>query len=561
MVSDDRIAELAALADNAASAHEYDHQVAIGLLKLDDRSDDLVRLADALGGDVPEGAADWKLLVRGTAPTERASLVQLDELPAATFEVWTAAARAAESPRVRARLHDLLFSGGRGDRGTHARNAIDAYVELAEDELFNPLWSTKALCRAMRLARMIRDDAREHIVGETLLSRAALALEDPSKPGVFFRLLEPVAELDNSTIDDMLERARSVYPGVDHVRHTISIQRTRTGDESRRRELDRELIQALLDEADRSDALVAIVHRTKAVEIARDRGQVDLAHEATIAMQSAEPPKLERIEIELPQDIDETAEKVAEGLLGVSWWETVRNVLAQGPPSGTFAHNEALAREVMSATPLRYLFPNVRLGGDGLPRYTPETEGDRLDDEIVQCELLHMRLAGGIMSEALLRAGKLHRPTADEIAACFDGGSTAHALGRAVVRFNEGDPEAAAFTALPLVERTLRDLLLSLDEAVYRLQRQRTPGQYAGLGALLTLLADRELDESWHRFLRSFLCAPNGLNFRNEVLHGFVDGVPPSYAGLVLIAEMYLLMIKPRADDKDGPDAAFAEPA
>lgn len=133
-------------------------------------------------------------------------------------------------------------------------------------------------------------------------------------------------------------------------------------------------------------------------------------------------------------------------------------------------------------------------------------------------------------------------------------GPTAASIARVVRRFTEGDYEGAAYTGIPLVERQCRELLLAIDAPLYRVQRERAPGTYPGLGALLPLLVERGLDESWYRFLRTFLSAPNGWNFRNEALHSFVDDVGWPGAGLALIAVLYLTLLRPhRESDDAGP--------
>ena len=100
-------------------------------------------------------------------------------------------------------------------------------------------------------------------------------------------------------------------------------------------------------------------------------------------------------------------------------------------------------------------------------------------------------------------------------------------------------------------------LLLTIDSPLYRVQQpERAPGTYPGLGALLPQLAERGLDESWYRFLRTFLSAPNGWNFRNEALHGFVDDVGATGAGLVLIAVLYMTLLHPRTSEADDAEHA-----
>lgn len=101
--------------------------------------------------------------------------------------------------------------------------------------------------------------------------------------------------------------------------------------------------------------------------------------------------------------------------------------------------------------------------------------------------------------------------------------------------------------------------MISINEPAYRVQRRQTPGTYMGLGAMLPQLVAGGLDESWHRFVRTFLSAPNGWNFRNEALHGFVDDVPGLHAGLDLIAVVYLAHLHPQ--EVDPPTAPTDDPS
>lgn len=302
----------------------------------------------------------------------------------------------------------------------------------------------------------------------------------------------------------------------------------------------RELVTVWMEAADRAEPLIAIVHRQRAERIARDRGVRDLVDVIVTAMQSAEPPPMNRIDVELPEGSVERAEALARSLVGTSWLDTVERVLSQGPPSGQFERNRTTALELEASSPLAALFPPVRLGSDGLPRFSARTEAERLDDQIVQIEVMHSRLLGAVFAETLVIAAGRFSPTAEQVAASVGGGAAADLFGRAVARFAAGDYEAAAYTALPLIERLARELLLLMDAPIYRLQRQQKPGSYAGLGVLLPLLAERGFDPSWHRFLRSFAASANGMNFRNEVMHGFVDDIGPLGASLVLISVYFL---------------------
>ena len=48
------------------------------------------------------------------------------------------------------------------------------------------------------------------------------------------------------------------------------------------------------------------------------------------------------------------------------------------------------------------------------------------------------------------------------------------------------------------------------------------------------------LNESWYRFLHTYLASVAGANIRNELLHGFVDEITESASALILIAALYL---------------------
>jgi hypothetical protein len=339
----------------------------------------------------------------------------------------------------------------------------------------------------------------------------------------------------------------------------VELQRRRAQSDHERKALDRQLIERWLEEADRVYPLVAVMHREKAAQLARKRGLPALADRAVLAMQPAGAPELTRIRVEAPSTItQEQVEEYIDSLIGDTWWESVSRVLSQGPPTGDVNRNRRLAADLAKDHPLQALFPKVRLGGDGLPRYSPTSDEDGTDDQLADVEAMGLRFHGALLAEALRRAGVQHSPSHDEVAEALVGAGcearTAAAIGRVIGRFHDGDFEGATYTGIPLVERQCRELLLTVEAPLYRVQRERAPGTYPGLGALLPLLAERGLDESWYRFLRTFLSAPNGWNVRNEILHGFVEDVGPTPAGLVAIAVPYLALVHPQPQDhRDEP--------
>lgn len=546
---------LAKLADAAAAECEWEHQIVEAVVG--DHRDDLdrQRLAEAFrfhARDDDNGGERFgpMLTFEGGATVP----APLSEISDETCASWATVVGVATHPRVRARLHDLLFERRWGDVGSHGAGAIRAYIEDAE--LIHPpsLRSADALRRAYDLARrMRRDDLVARVTAE-LVRVAGSSIDDPDpKPGVALRLIDVLVDgrSPDLAIDELLERARRRYPDAWNVESTISLQRQRARNAADRKAFDRELIERWLEEAGNVDPLVAVMHREKAAKLARERGLPDLVERAVLAMQSADPPELARIQVEVPSSLTpEQIEQYIDSMVGDTWWDSVMRVLAHGPPTGDVDHNRKLAADLAEEHPLQTLFPTVRMGGDGLPRYSPRSDEDRLDDQLTDLETMGLQWQGPILAEALRRAGERQAPSTDDVVGSLHmvgcEGATAAAIGRVVHRFNDGDYEAAAYTGIPLVERQCRELLLAIDAPLYRVQRERTPGTYPGLGALLPLLAERGLDESWYRFLRTLLSAPNGWNFRNEALHGFVEDVGASGAGLVLIAVLYLALLHPR---------------
>ena len=196
-------------------------------------------------------------------------------------------------------------------------------------------------------------------------------------------------------------------------------------------------------------------------------------------------------------------DELIESLIGDSWPETVGRLISYGPPSGNIDRNRATATDFAATSPLRGLFPAVRLGGDGLPRYTPSTEEERADDQLVEVETMMIRTNGHIVANALMRAGSRFQPGVDEVTQLFGGTLGGAALARSVVRFNDGDFEAAAYIALPLVERRCRELLLAVNSPIYRVQRSR---QHDSQARSTPCSVGRPRSRpSWHRFLRLLL--------------------------------------------------------
>lgn len=562
MAEEDRFIKLARVADDAAADAKYAHNF-VGAIIGDNVDDvDRQRLADAFRFHVDKQDGGEHFGPMATFTDGTTIPAPLAEIPDETCEVWAGVVDHATHARLRARLHDLLFERRWGNVGAHAAGAIEAYIDDVAPIDPPSVRTVDALGRAYELAKMTkRGDLADRAAAE-LLRTAEASLDDPEpKPGVALRLLQVLvnARVPNPAVDRLLERARQTYPDAWNVESTIKLQLRRAPDADARTALQRARVERWLEEADNVDPLVAVMHREKAARLARAAGLTDLADRAVHAMQSADPPELARITVPSSLTVRQ-AEEFIESLVADTWWDSVMRVLSCGPSTGDVDRNRETAVELAREHPLQSLFPNVHLGGDGLPRYRPTSKEEEADDQLTQVETMALQVQGALTAKALRRVGERHAPAADEVAAALTRAGceavNAVAISRVVRRFNDRDFEAATYTGLPLVERLCRELLLQVDTPIYRIQRERKPGTYPGLGALLPLLRDRGLDESWYRFLRTFLSAPNGWNFRNEALHGFINDVDAFGAGLVLIAVLYLALIRPQAGGEDAAQSA-----
>lgn len=107
-----------------------------------------------------------------------------------------------------------------------------------------------------------------------------------------------------------------------------------------------------------------------------------------------------------PENID--------SMVGETWWDSVMVVLAHGPPTGDVYHNRKTAADLAKEYPFQALFPKVRRGGDGLPRYSPRTDEDRLDDQLTDMAMA-LQWQGRLIAEALRRASAKHDPSVEDV--------------------------------------------------------------------------------------------------------------------------------------------------
>jgi hypothetical protein len=298
--SPDLVAMVAARIDAAVSEAAGLYEVS-ALLKLteDEKSGPLGAVAMAfdyilgIHGDEFAATIEWSDGHR-YPPT-------LKDVPSEIWNWWIAAGWQVSVPLARARLCDLCFTGGWGNKGEAARAAAESYLQAAavrvDGDGLTPdpghdVDRADHLQRALTLARKVRDDvlADRVIAGTMAMARESLC-DSTAKPGVVLGLLRILAgdRMPPAEVDQLLAEARVRYRDVAwHSAAVIEFQMKRARAESDvRAGLQREAVQVWIDAADRTGGLSRMKNLETAIKLARDYGLPALADTATARLQAA----------------------------------------------------------------------------------------------------------------------------------------------------------------------------------------------------------------------------------------------------------------------------------
>lgn len=502
--------------------------------------------------------------------------VRVPDQPDDRIGGWARLHAATTHQALRARLAHLVVHA---DRVVTGKARVDLADAAAADYLATPTdWGmgldhADALLAAAGLAKQFGLRARRDEALRAITRAARLEL-DQDQPGAGMVLgLTHYLVLQNDAppaVDDLLIAARETWAAnVHNLDDVIAQQIVRAGpDPVRKAALTAERVQAWLDAAAADGGVRRAVFLQTAVQHAAASGDAALRRTATERLQELTLDDLGMTSFRTGLIL--RGEQVADAIRPITdatgWQDALDRWALTGPPTGDAAENRKAADEHVK-TSISAIFPHVMYGGDGLPRFEPKTDDERADYFLTQQETLHLQLKSQLVTEALLRIPAAHGlPSLDELAAYFARNplvSTrlAYSLARAFHRWWAGDHEGAALAAAARTETLARELLLAKNHPLYRLQREQKPGQYPGLGYLLSTLADEGLlTDSWHRYLRTALAGPAGWNLRNELDHGFLDDVGAIEAAVMLQCAAHLavipLVLKASAEAARTPDDA-----
>lgn len=481
------------------------------------------------------------------------------EMSEDVLRTWEQLSHTVTSPVIRARLHELCFVANSGHRREHAARAIEAYIEMARKPLpertDESKWLRAALDsvdnvgQAVRLATFVRLHELSAEAVDLVVDLARAALVEPDLgPGVLFGLLKCVTGLNTcpSEVDEFLESARRLY--ADDVWNTASVIELQL---ERARllgrdpiALRRDQVQSLLDAANTSAPLVALLHLQDAAALAEPPELSDLRGVAIVRMQALCKEDIgltaHRFEFSWPSDVVDAW--IASLLDADSWQIALLRLLNTGPPMGRVEDNRARASE--SASSVTSVFPSTILDRGKRPVQT--LAGDDPTLLLLRAEKdrysILVPLLGLGLSKILERWGPLDEAEGTSFFAEYPHvpTSTAAAVVRAFNRFHARDIEGSSFTGVPRIERVIREYLTWRNEPVWTPPSGSDMSTYPGLGALLGRLGRLGVDPSWVRFLSTFLSNPIGMNYRNDSLHGHVDDPTEIETATVLIALAYV---------------------
>ncbi|MFD8932005.1 MULTISPECIES: DUF4209 domain-containing protein [Streptomyces] len=480
---------------------------------------------------------------------------RVQNVPDSIVEVWSDLTGFVKSPLGLSRLFHLLFERKIGNVRQNAISAAKNYVAasrcyssgLDKEGFLNP---------ALRVARAVGagDVAAEAIQEIVACIRDSISGDDPA-PGVALRLLGPTVD-DRDSSEDIDELIESVIdanssPFIQDELIALKIRRCSSADE--KVALEGRRVRIWIDAANAESGLVKSGHLKTALQRAQNTGQKALIERAAAALQKMREEDLGLVSFTSSMQIDR--EKL-EGILSPmvkapSWREAlVLFVWAYGPAVGSVERNRDNAEEFARNAVFLSLLNTELLGPDGLPRFSAQNEDDKAEMRLAQQENFALQNSSPLLAMALSKIAEVHGiPSEEDLAEFFSQGALtdeqlAASIARCFIRYWTRDYEGATFTIAPKIETLLRNLVLALDEGVYRLQRQEKPGQFPGMGALLRVLKDKGLDESWYRNILTICANPaGGWNIRNELAHGFVEAASAPAAAVLFQCVLYLCFL------------------
>ena len=262
------------------------------------------------------------------------------------IEFWAATVNKVSQAVIRARLHHILFLSRHGNPGQHAREAAAAYLELGNGNWIG-VHRVRCLEWSFHLYKSVSESVGVQSVVQALLALALEALQDEAPlPGVSLAALELVAlEIPSDpTLAELIVKAREKYQDSRLTADTIRIQKViHKGDLAKIEELNREMVESFLLEADQSDGFLRMKFLEAGAQLAEKYGLSDLHDEAIRRMQAIDFESLGMVKLQSEVVIEGEALDAARRQIDArvaflidvrSMVDAFKILIASRPPSG-----------------------------------------------------------------------------------------------------------------------------------------------------------------------------------------------------------------------------------
>lgn len=467
------------------------------------------------------------------------------ETPVGVPEFWQQLMSVVRNPIALAQISDLILSTRTDTSAPHAEVTVQRYLTVAAGATTDSLHAAMAVLRAFEISRS-RRMGLEATIWETGITLLRKQLESSTAPGAPARLVElltrppasfPLTDVDRAELSRLMDLAEERYSHADAADWIADGRRRIASTAEDRLAATKHQVARYLAAADAATGMVKMHWAARAAEIAKTYGDADGYEAAVRVMQSIPRDAMDWQAAEFTTPVPTVAIRthIRRVAKADGWRQALSGVLAAPSPTGSHELNRKTALDASKGS-IRALFSTTIFGSHGLPE---QSDADFDEGEVRRVEQLAVGLHGILLNEELR---EIRRRFGDvEVAelstfmveryGCDSG--LAHEFARACDLFWRECYSDAARLLIPLIEAGARGLLLRLDEALYRIERGKSPGRFPAMDFYLDKLADLGLDPDWERALRVVLLFP-GMNDRNMAAHGFKFSFSAGEAAVLL---------------------------
>ena len=291
---------------------------------------------------------------------------------------------------------------------------------------------------ALDLARRTRQgDLAAAVLGATATAASEVLDREAPGAGYLLGLIEilVVGEEAPEIVDPLLERARAVY--ADNAWHTVSTieyQLQMAGSDEERARSSSVTSWTWVGLAHESAGAVRMANLEAAVTAARNFGFGDLVENITAEMQAIDVEDLGLVRGPTPSRSRRRPWKVPPQFTNAPTWQDALTIcaLTRRRVTSPVIAKPRRDRQDRSAPAA---IPRVRIGGDGLPRFTVSTDAEKEEWQLTEQDMHRPNVQGSILAEALDRIWKKRVPIPqDDFTAFLQGTHVGPSLAAALAR-------------------------------------------------------------------------------------------------------------------------------